>query len=134
MTMPPRPEVPDAHGAPLQEARQAVLDAVDLMDNAEVAALLGVGDLGGVVGLLGLPLGEVVRYPTFQFDVTAKTLRPVVRAVNELLDPKGTDGWAVASWWVRSDARLYGASPVSLLGTEEEPHLFVMAQGDIEGF
>ncbi|WP_448070812.1 hypothetical protein [Georgenia yuyongxinii] len=132
MTTPVGPEASYDHDAMVQEAKNAVLEAVDLLDQAEVVAMLGHEDLGDVVGLLGLHFDDVVRYPTFQFDMVARTLRPIVLAVNGLLDPAGEDGWSVASWWISPDGRLGGAPPVSLLGTEGESRLLVMAHGEVD--
>jgi hypothetical protein len=65
-------------------------------------------------------------FPAFQFDVAGRRINPVVVQVNEALDAIG-DPWGVGSWWVSPHARLGGSAPLSLVGTDREGDLLVLA-------
>lgn len=116
-------------------ARAAVL-AVEMLDSSAVGQLLGIGirntreeasRLRRKGALLGLPNARrAYVFPAFQFDAAARRLNPVVAKVNEELDALG-DPWGVGSWWVSPHARLGGSAPRSLVGTDREDDLLVLA-------
>ena len=116
-------------------ARAAVL-SVEMLDSSGVGQLLGVGvrntreeasRLRRRGALLGLPNGRrAYVFPAFQFDVAGRRINPVVARVNEALDAIG-DPWGVGSWWVSPHARLGGSAPLSLVGTDREGDLLVLA-------
>ena len=63
--------------------------------------------------LIGLPFGDEIRYPDFQFDVDRSHVRSVVAKINVELDA-ADDPWGVAAWWYSENARL-DTRPVDLL-------------------
>ncbi|MFE2109451.1 hypothetical protein ACFXAF_26820 [Kitasatospora sp. NPDC059463] len=70
-----------------------------------------------------------VRLPAFQFDDVSGLPRPVVVAVNRLLDADD-DPWGVADWWLGTNAWL-DAVPARLLGTTGEHALLAAARAEI---
>lgn len=116
-------------------ARAAVL-SVDMLDSSAVGRLLGSGvsnpreeasRLRRRGSLLGLPNARrSYLFPAFQFDVAGRRVNPVVARANAELDALG-DPWGVGSWWVSPHARLSGLAPRTLVGTDREDDLLVLA-------
>ena len=116
-------------------ARQHVLDNCVMFDPAAVERVLDAGApyaeaetgrLRRSGALIGIPVGGSFAYPAFQFDVPGARVRTVVEHVNVALGA-GDDPWGAASWWVSPHARLANATPQSLIGTDRENDLLVLA-------
>ncbi|HUP21816.1 MAG TPA: hypothetical protein VNB06_02610 [Thermoanaerobaculia bacterium] len=90
-----------------------------------------VADLRQRSVLLGLPHGNRYLYPSFQFDLERRAVRPEVEAVNRLLEA-AADPWGVASWWMSPNAWLGTARPMDLVGTERAGELQVAAETLLE--
>ena len=116
------------------EARRTVL-AEEMLSSTAVSKALGAagGNTRDAASarrargeLLGIPQGSRYVYPAFQLDPLAKRVVPVVAAVNRHLGAH-EDPWGVASWWISGHPRLGDAAPKSLVGTEREGELLVLA-------
>jgi len=77
--------------------------------------------------LVGLPHGRGYLYPEFQFDKRTRDVYHEVRAVNETL-AAADDPWGTASWWVSYNARLEGARPLDLVGTDRAEDITTVAE------
>lgn len=120
----------------IRAAARAVLLSVEMLDAPAVGHLLGVGvrNTGEEASrlrrkgeLLGLPnTRRTYVFPAFQFDAAGRCLNPVVAQVNAELDALG-DPWGVGSWWVSPHTRLGGVAPRTLVGTDREQDLLVLA-------
>lgn len=55
--------------------------------------------------------------PMFQFDLHDLSIRTGPRRVIEILAP-ALDGWTMAAWFIRANARLNERRPVDLLGSD----------------
>lgn len=116
-------------------ARQYVLDNCVMFDPVAVEDALDAGEpyaeaetgwLRRHGALISIPVGDSCAYPAFQFESTEAHVRPVVAEVNVALGA-GDDPWGAASWWVSPHARLANATPQSLIGTDRESDLLVLA-------
>jgi hypothetical protein len=90
-----------------------------------------VADLRQRSVLLGLPHGNRYLYPSFQFDLERRTVRPEVESVNRLLEA-AADPWGAASWWTCPNAWLGGAQPMDLAGTGRAAELVTAAETLLE--
>lgn len=120
----------------IRGAARAAVMSLDMYDSSSVGQLLGASGRNlreqasalrrsGV--LLGLPAPRrAYVYPAFQFDVAQRCLNPVVAQVNAALDALG-DPWGVGSWWASESIRLGGAAPWTLIRTDQQDDLLVLA-------
>lgn len=123
----------------LSTARRAVL-AETMLESTAVGEALGststnAREAASILRRSGRLLGVKVQnrylYPAFQFDFGKQELREVAGDVNRLLEAL-EDPWGVASWWVTSNARLEGAAPRELLGTDRERDLLELASAETD--
>ena len=113
--------VPDAEARPgeaiLRRVADRVLQATALTAD-EVRAQGGDPDDPALIKLV--PPGGRPQWPAFQFDPDGGP-RPVIRAVNNLLDASA-DPVAAADWWLSRNSWL-GDRPSSLIGRVPDEHL-----------
>jgi hypothetical protein len=116
--------------------------------SAEVARLLRERPRGAKLNFLSLiASGEAFCFewrglqwvPMFQFNPFDLSLTHASQQVRAALDPD-LDGWAVAAWFARPHAWLYGVRPVDLIGrnltsvlqaARRDRHEMVPSQGEL---
>ncbi|MDF3313006.1 hypothetical protein P3H15_49725 [Rhodococcus sp. T2V] len=122
--------VTDTHDTGLRaSARRSVLDALEVIDSKEVAAILAptsepirsVAQKRRKAGeLIGLPVGARpdYRYPLFQFDRARHQIYDLVKYANRRL-AVAADPYGAASWWLTATEILDGRSPLEDLEAGE---------------
>lgn len=122
--------VTDTHDTgPRATARRSVLDALEVIDSKEVAAILAptsepirsVAQKRRKAGeLIGLPIGTRpdYRYPLFQFDRARHQIHDLVKYANRRL-AVADDPYGAASWWLTATEILDGRSPLEDLEAGE---------------
>ncbi|MGW4337525.1 hypothetical protein ACWEK5_32650 [Rhodococcus koreensis] len=114
---------------PRATARMSVLDALEVIDSKEVAAILAptsepirsVAQKRRKAGeLIGLPIGARpdYRYPLFQFDRARHQIHDLVKYANRRL-AAAEDPYGAASWWLTATEILDGRSPLEDLEAGE---------------
>ena len=98
----------------------------ELLDVPAVMTLLGVGtrqavyDLVTRARMLGLPRrGGSMVFPAFQFDPTAGRPYPMIPQILAVFAEPDVDAYTVATWLATGQDELEGATPASLLATDD---------------
>ncbi|MFF0491410.1 Abi family protein [Nocardia sp. NPDC004068] len=71
--------------------------------------------------LLGFPVGNTYRFPTFQLDRTEGRIIELAAYANEALDAKGHP-WETGEWWASANSDLGGRTPMDMLANGELTH------------
>ncbi|WP_342664828.1 hypothetical protein [Jongsikchunia kroppenstedtii] len=98
----PAPATSDASTSIAAQAVVSILREHPMLDSVAVRRVVGgeeTTSLWGRGGIVGLPVGNVILYPAFQFDTADHRVRPIVAKINQLLGAQD-DPWGVASWWL----------------------------------
>jgi hypothetical protein len=105
----------------------------EVWDTAQVTEFLGVSRQalaqrirsGSMLGLRGR---GTTLFPSWQFDITKRAVRPIVAAlVAEFRSVEGVEAWTIASWASTPQTDLRGHSPAELLAKDERAEYDVLA-------
>ncbi|MFI7163842.1 hypothetical protein ACIBM3_15430 [Rhodococcus erythropolis] len=89
-------------------------EAANLLYPNHSDAELRLEALRGEVSLIRLPHGPNWEYPTFQFDIAARAIIPIVAYANADLKAE-TNPWGALAWW-ETQIRIAGTqTPLELL-------------------
>jgi hypothetical protein len=116
------------------EARQALLSEFGGLSGTEVSQRFGATAASGEAvdwkaenRLVGVPLGDEVVYPRFQFTEEGEPRRIIAPALHALRADPTVTAWQAALWFIAPNGWLGGRRPVDLL--DSEPDAVVEAAG-----
>lgn len=98
----------------------------DMLDSSHVAALLGASpsnrnkasQLAKQGRILGVARGNRTLYPSFEFDIDAGKVRPVISDVAKIAGNRW-DGESLLQWFCAPNGYLDGRRPVDVIDDEQ---------------